>query len=154
MTAESRVIVCAVDGSTADAAAIDVAAQLAVLADARLALLAVAPVPIDSVGDQAPPPWTLEDAKRALERTAAAVDDRVGVDCYLDAGNPVRRLVEFAGRTRPLLVVVGTRARDPALPPSIGASGLIRGAPCPVVVVPEAGYVPELDDRRRRDGPS
>lgn len=88
---------------------------------------------------------------RALELTAATVDSRVGVDCYLDAGSPVRRLVEFAARTRALLVVVGTHARASGRPPSIVAGGLTRAAPCPVVVVPEGAPVPELDDSERHD---
>ena len=88
---------------------------------------------------------------RALELTAATLDGRVGVDCYLDAGNPVRRLVEFAARTRALLIVVGTHARESGRPPSIVASGLTRAAPCPVVVVPEAAPLPELDKAKRQD---
>jgi len=87
----------------------------------------------------------------ALELTAAALDSRVGVDCYLDAGNPVRRLVEFAARTRALLLVVGANAPSSGRPPSIVASGLSRAAPCPVVVVPEAAPLPELDNAKRRD---
>jgi nucleotide-binding universal stress UspA family protein len=97
------------------------------------------------------PAWTLEEAMRALELTAAALDSRVGVDCYLDAGNPVRRLVEFAARTRALLLVVGANAPSSGRPPSIVASGLSRAAPCPVVVVPEAAPLPELDNAKRRD---
>jgi nucleotide-binding universal stress UspA family protein len=148
---DARVIVCAVGGSSADANAVEVATQLAVLAKARLALLAVAPVPMGDAREVARPAWTLEEAMRALELTAATVDSRVGVDCYLDAGSPVRRLVEFAARTRALLVVVGTHARASGRPPSIVAGGLTRAAPCPVVVVPEGAPVPELDDSERHD---
>lgn len=102
-----RVVVCALDGSSADASTVEVATQLAALAGARLALVAVAPVPTGDPREFALPAWTLEVAMRALELTAATLDGRVGVDCYLDAGNPVRRLVEFAARTRVLLIVVG-----------------------------------------------
>lgn len=148
---EGRVVVCAVDGSTADASAVEVATQLAVLARARLALVAVAPVPMDDPRELAPPAWTLEEAMRALERTAATLDSRVGIDCYLDAGNPVRRLVEFAARTRALLLVVGANAPSSGRPPSIVAGGVARAAPCPVVVVPEAAPLPELDKTKRQD---
>jgi nucleotide-binding universal stress UspA family protein len=148
---EARVIVCAIDGSSADASAVEVATQLAVLARARLALLAVAPVPIGDTRGFALPAWALEEAMRALELTAAALESRVGVDCYLDPGNPVRRLVEFAARTRALLLVVGTQAQASGRPPSIVASGLTRAAPCPVVVVPETAPLPELDYGRRHD---
>jgi nucleotide-binding universal stress UspA family protein len=142
---DARVIVCAVDGSSADARAVEVATQLAVLAEARLALLAVAPASTGDTREFALPAWTLEEAMKTLELTAAALDSRVRVDCYLDAGNPVRRLVEFAARTRALLLVVGTHARTSGRPPSIVTSGLTRAAPCPVVVVPEAVPLPELD---------
>jgi nucleotide-binding universal stress UspA family protein len=148
---EARVIVCAVDGSSADESAVEVATQLAVLAEARLALLAVAPVPIADTRELALPTWTLGEAMRALELTAAGLHGRVGVDCYLDAGNPVRRLVEFAARTGALLLVVGTHARASGRPHSIVASGLSRAAPCPVVLVPEAARLPELDYGKRRD---
>lgn len=142
---DARVIVCALDGSSADARAAEVAAQLAVLARARLALLAVAPAATGDAREFALPAWTLEEAMRALELTAATLDNRVRVDCYLDAGNPVRRLVEFAARTHALLLVAGTHARTSGRPPSIVTSGLTRTAPCPVVVVPEAAPPPELD---------
>ena len=142
----ARVIVCAVDGSSAHESAVEVATQLAVLAKARLALFAVAPVPSRDTSEFASPGWTLEEAMRALELTAAALDNRVGVDWYLDAGNPVRRLIEFAARTRALLLVVGTSAPSSDRPPSMVASGLTRGAPCPVVVVPEGATLPELDN--------
>jgi len=148
---EARMIVCAVDGSSADENAVEVATQLAVLGEARLALVAVAPVSIGDGREFAQPAWTLEEAMRALELTAASLESRVGVDCYLDAGNPVSRLVEFSARTRALLLVVGTQARASGRPPSIVASGLTRAAPCPVVVVPEAAPVPELDYAGRQD---
>jgi nucleotide-binding universal stress UspA family protein len=128
-----RVIVCAVE----------VATQLAVLAEARLALVGFAPLPL---GDPPAgvPAWTLDEARRALELTAASLEGRVGVDCYLDAGNPVRALVELALRTHALLLVVGTTAPAADVPASIVATALARNAPCPVVVVPEAAPVPAL----------
>jgi nucleotide-binding universal stress UspA family protein len=131
-----RVVVCGIDGSAADAATVEVAAQLAVLAQAELALIAVAPLP----------EWTLEEARRMLELTADGLRDRVAVEWHLDSGNPLRRLAEFAARKRALLLVVGTRAPATGRPPSLVASGLTRGAPCPVVVVPEAAPVPALAD--------
>jgi nucleotide-binding universal stress UspA family protein len=121
-----------------------------VLAGARLALVAVAPVPRGDTREFALPAWTLEEAMSALALRAVALDSRVGVDCYLDAGNPVRRLVEFAARTRALLLVIGTISPALGRPPSIVASGLIRAAPCPLVVVPEAAPLPELEHARRQ----
>ena len=141
----ARVIVCAVEGSTADGNAVEVATQLSVLAQARLALLAVAPVPAGWRTRLGLPAWTLEEARQALELTAETLESRTGVDCYLEAGNPVRRLIEFAARKRALLLVVGVRGPISGRPSSIVASGVSRNAPCPVVVVPDGKAVPELE---------
>lgn len=143
--AAARVVVCAVEGSAVDGNAVEVATQLAVLAEARLALLAVAPVPPAGAREWGLPVWTLEDARTALELTAEALEGRIGVDCYLEAGNPGRRLIEFAARKRALLLVVGVPGPASGRPSSIVASGVARNAPCPVVVVPDGTAVPELE---------
>lgn len=144
MITDPRLVVCAVDGSKADATAVEVAAQLAVLADARLALIAVVPLPADGPREPHLQGWTLEEALTALELTARTLDSRVGVDCYVDAGNPIRKLVEFAAQRQALLLVVGTNVSGTGRPPSIVAGGLARAAPCPVVVVPETVPAPIL----------
>jgi nucleotide-binding universal stress UspA family protein len=141
---ERRLVACAVDGSLADAGAVEVAVQLALVTGARLALIAVAPTEADDKSGVARRNWTLEEALSALELTAKTLDERVGVDCYVDAGNPVRRLVRFATLMQPLLLVVGTNASGPGRPASILAGGLIRAAPCPVVVVPGKAPVPPI----------
>jgi nucleotide-binding universal stress UspA family protein len=141
-----RVVVCGIEGSAADAATVEVAAQLARLAQAQLALVAVAPLPLSGAREYGVPEWTLEEARTTLELTAEALQGRVPVECHLDSGNPLRRLAEFAARKRALLLVVGTRAPATGRPQSIVASGLARGAPCPLVVVPEVAPVPELAD--------
>jgi nucleotide-binding universal stress UspA family protein len=140
----ARVVVCAVDGSNADANAVEVATQLAVLTGARLALIAVAPALTGDSAEVARRKWTLEEALSALELTAKTLDDRVEVDCYVDAGNPVRRVVELATLVRALLLVVGTSASANGRPPSIVVGGLGRAAPCPVVVVSESAPVPPI----------
>jgi nucleotide-binding universal stress UspA family protein len=141
---EARLVVCAIEGSSVDTNAVELAAQLAVLSEARLALLAVAPVPPAGAHEWGLPSWTLDEARRTLELRAEALDGRIDVECYLEAGNPVRRLVEFAARKRALLLVVGTRGPIASRPPSIVASGVARAAPCPVVVVPDGTAIPEL----------
>jgi nucleotide-binding universal stress UspA family protein len=88
--------------------------------------------------------WTVEEARRTLEFTADALEQRIDVDCYLDSGNPVRRLVELAARKHALLLVVGTPGGASDQPPSIIASGVSRSAPCPVVVVRHGSRVPHL----------
>lgn len=145
---EARLVACVVDGSSADASAVEVAVQLALVTGARLALIAVAPTRVDDTAGVARRNWTLEEALSALELTAKTLDERVGVDCYVDAGNPVRRLVRFATLMRPLLLVVGTNAPGPGRPASLLAGGLIRAAPCPVVVVPGKAQVPPIGPPR------
>jgi nucleotide-binding universal stress UspA family protein len=144
MASAERLVICAIDGSTSDGNAAEVATQLAVLAQARLALVAVAPVPAGARESAVSTAWTMEEARRALEMTADALQHRVPVYVYLDSGNPVRRLVELAERKRALLLVVGTRGPLTGRPSSMVANGLARGAPCPVVVVPETAAVPAL----------
>lgn len=141
---QPRVVLCAIEGSSVDTNAVEVAAQLAVLSEARLALLAVAPVPPGGALAWGLPSWTLDEARRTLDLRAEALDGRIEVDCYLEAGNPVRRLVELAARKRALLLVVGTRGPIASRPASIVASGVTRSAPCPVVVVPDGTPIPEL----------
>jgi nucleotide-binding universal stress UspA family protein len=144
----ARVVVCAIDGSASDGRAVDVATQLASLTKARLALVAIAPTPSSRNRDLDGPAWTLEEAKRALELNADVVDG-VEVELYVDSGNPVRRLLELAEQKRALLLVVGTPGPRTGRPPSIVASGLSRGARCPVVVVPETASTPSLDALRQ-----
>lgn len=148
---DSRVIVCAIDGSAVDENAVEIAAQLAVLSEARLALVAVAPIPPASAREWGLPTWTPGEAMRALELTTVGLLGRVDVDYYVEAGNPVRRLVEFAARKRALLLVLGTRGPASSRPASIVANGVSRNAPCPVVVVPAGTPVPELDPLQTND---
>lgn len=138
-----RVVVCGLAGSAVDTATIEVAVQLASLARARLALVAVALADARPRGDERRW-WTLGDARRALELTAEKLEARIGVDCVLELGNPTRRLVEVAATRHALLLVVaaGGGGGNPA---SIVPAGIARGAPCPVVVVPADIEPPELD---------
>jgi nucleotide-binding universal stress UspA family protein len=139
---KERVVVCSLEGALHDGNAVEVAGRLARLARARLALVAVVPLPA-AVRDTSPA-WTAEEAIDALELTAAAVDAALAVDCHLELGNPARRLVEVAERERALLLVVGT-SDDAHRPPSIVVRGIARSAPCPVVLVRETAPVPRLD---------
>jgi nucleotide-binding universal stress UspA family protein len=141
---DPRLVVCAIDGSNADTNAVEVATQLAALTGARLALVAVAPTDTHDEREIAARAWTLEEALNSLRRNATKLDDRIEVDCYVDAGNPVRRLVEFAALTQPLLLVVGRNDSATGRIPSIVAGGLVRAAPCPVVVVSDTAPVPLL----------
>jgi nucleotide-binding universal stress UspA family protein len=141
-----RVVVCSLEGSRYDANAVEVAFQLAHVAEARLALVAVAPIAdADERRDRSP--WTPEEARRALETAAASLDGDLGVDCVLEIGHPMRRLLEFARASDALLLVVGAGGEAAGRPPSIVARGLAKSAPCPVVVVPETAAVPALARR-------
>jgi nucleotide-binding universal stress UspA family protein len=139
---DRRVVVCSLEGSRYDANAVEVASQLALVAEARLALVAVAPLP-DPDARREPPPWTPEEARRALELTAGSLDGDLAVDCILELGHPMRRLIEFARASRALLLVVGA-GEAAGRPPSLVGRGLAKSAPCPVVIVPESAGVPAL----------
>lgn len=138
------VVVCAIEGSAVDPNAVEVAARLASALRARLALLAVAPTPALDTLDPGLPGWTPDEARAVLELTAQGLDHPFGVDCCLDSGNPVQRMVEFAARKRALLLVIGTNGRLSPRPASIIAGGVSRSAPCPVVVVPDGIAVSAL----------
>ena len=143
MGANTRVVVCNLEGSRIDANTVEVARQLALVAHARLALVAVAPIHVPGDGRE-PRLWTAEEARAALELTAETINGAVDVDCYLELGNPVRRLTELAKDVGALLLVVGVRSDAAGRPPSITARGVARSAPCPVVIVPETAAVPAL----------
>lgn len=91
-----------------------------------------------------PPAWLPEEARRALELAAESLDGDIDVDCILEFGNPMRRLIEFATGARALLLVVGVNGEAAERAPSIVARGVSRRAPCPVVIVPESAAVPAL----------
>lgn len=141
---KARVVVCAVDCATVHRNAVEVSAGLALVLRAQLALVAVAPAASLDTLDVGLPGGTPNEARRVLELTAEALDHPFGVDCYLDSGNPVQRLAEFAARKRALLLVIGTHDRLSQRPASIVAGGLSRSAPCPLVVVPDGIAVSEL----------
>jgi nucleotide-binding universal stress UspA family protein len=140
---KERVVVCAFDGSAVDANAVEVATRLASALRARLALVAIVAPPLETLDGHLPRP-RLDEARRALELTAQMLEHPFGTDCYLDSGNPVQRLIDFAARKRALLLVVGTHGRFSPRPTSIVASGVSRNAPCPVVVVPDGIAVSAL----------
>ena len=140
--ARERVVVCNIAGSASDAATVEVAAQLASLARARLVLVAVAPIAAHRQPDEHG--WTLAEARRGLELTAETLAARAGVDCVLELGNPTRRLVEVAAKKRALLLVVAAGGERGSAT-SIVAAGIARSASCPVVVVPTEIGRPELD---------
>ena len=127
---EPPVVGVAFDGSAESEAAIAAAVPLARAAGATLRLIAVEPSgwsrPIRHHGPVAP----------ALELLGAEIDGGLQVETRLLHGDPVhalRRETEEVG-----LLVCGSRARGPLARVMLGSvsAAVIRGAGCPVLVVP------------------
>ena len=111
---------------------------------AGLVLAYVRPTPPDTLVPTGPhrPPLpsplpTREAAHRALHAVAADLGGD-GVEQYVVPGHPATELVALAHRTRAGLLVVGTHGRHGWERLRLGsvAEGVVRDAPCPVLVVP------------------
>lgn len=127
---ETPVIGVAFDGSTEAAAAADAAVALARAAGATLRLIAVEPA------GWSRPLRHHEPVSPALELLAAEIDGGLEVETRLLHGDPVhalRKETEGLG-----LLVCGSRARGPLARVMLGSisAAVVRGAACPVVVVP------------------
>lgn len=141
-----RPVLCGVDDSDAAHAVLSVAAALAASLQRELvvvhALQGVAP---GEVGVD-------EQAAATLDRdfaTAAALIERLVHEAELPAvpwrariepGLTAGQLAEVAGEEHAALLVVGSRGRGPRKGAILGSvsGGLVRSAPCPVVVIPPA----------------
>ena len=128
-------IVVAVDNSSAAAAAADAAVRLARQLTAPLVFVYVRSGPSAALGEpyyQRRLDAELRAGRRALD-TALAVAQRAGVPATGEelAGNPARRLVEFARLRNARLVVLGSRRRR--LGRSVSRD-VLRNADSPVLV--------------------
>ena len=127
---EAPVVGVAFDGSPESSAALDAAVPLARAAGATLRLIAVEPA------GWSRPIRHHEPVGPALELLAAEIDGGLEVETRMLQGDPVhalRRETEELG-----LLVCGSRARGPLARVVLGSvsAAVIRGAACPVVVVP------------------
>ncbi|HZZ56348.1 MAG TPA: universal stress protein [Opitutaceae bacterium] len=133
--AQRKTILAAVDRSDASHAVLQEAAALAGSFQAHVILVHVTEPPM--AWDAAQPAKltpALADTSRRFAELGLSAEAR---ELY---GEPGRQLAEEAGRLRPDLVIVGTRARGVLRGLLLGrtASYLLRHASCPLLVVPNA----------------
>lgn len=132
------------DGTPEARAALQTAGELAGAASAEVRVIGV----VESQPEVVPHPWTFasdatagrphveERLRRSLESAAGSLPPGVGRSAELFTGSPVAVLADEA-QTLDLLVV-GSRGYGPVRRVLLGSvsGGLMRAAPCPVLVVP------------------
>jgi nucleotide-binding universal stress UspA family protein len=137
-----RVVAVGYDGMAESQAALDEAAILAAKFGATMKVVGVAtPVPTmgavaaAQTGGEAGP-----DFQTRLHDAVAALPAELRALPVLERGDPVKRLLE-ASEIGVDLLVLGSRGFGPVMRLLIGSvsSRVIRGAPCPVMVVPRPG---------------
>ena len=140
------IILTAIDFSDPTETILRVTAKLAKRLDARVWLVHVAAPEPDFVGFDAGPEVVRDqvakeyrDEHNALQTYAEALRaDGVEVTAKLARGATIERLLELAEKHTADLIVVGSHGRGVVADLIIGSvsAGLIRGATCPVTVVP------------------
>lgn len=120
-----RSILVPLDGTPAAMAALPHALGLAARFGAELCLVTVcdpSELPLDATGKR----WDFLHAMGA----------RLGARTRILSGNPAQEIVREASFLEPELIVMGTRAE--AAPRTV-AEAVMRGAHCPVLIVPDPG---------------
>jgi nucleotide-binding universal stress UspA family protein len=158
--ASLQLILVPVDGSAPSLAALDHAIALAEDSGARIDVLHVDAPEEFAVGSESP----LSSGAReqvahaldaALERAEAQLGGRVARRT-VTAEDPLRTIVETAGRGGYDLIVIGTHGRVGRLHALVGsvAEGVVRSAPCPVLTVREGGDGYQSFAERRHGRPT
>lgn len=154
-----QLILVPIDGSIPSLAALDHAVVLAEDSAARVDVLHVAAPEEFSVGSGSPlTPQARRDAEAAMDdaidQARARLPGRVSRRTV--SGDPLRTIVESARDGRYDLVVLGTHGRVGRLHELIGsvAEGVVRNAPCPVLIVREPGAGYQSFAERRHGRPS
>lgn len=154
---EPRVAGVAFDGSDEAGNALREGVGLAHSVGATVRLVCVVPPPDmfvgafryfqpDSVGEIAG--YEREQFRRGLEEAAEPVPDELRGEAVLLEGRPAD-LIKAAGGSFDLLVM-GSRAYGPIRRVLLGstAAGVMRDAPCPVLVVPREAVTPSAETER------
>ncbi len=145
----SAVYLVAVDGTTSNDPALDLACKLAAALGgaAELNIVHVVPVtPTATMGMGPLPPLAdlHEAARKSLDRACAAVAERFSgkVASHLATGEPWRQIVQLASTLSADLVVVGTAGRTGVARFVLGsvAEKVVRHAACPVLVARAKDY--------------
>jgi len=142
-----KTILAPIDFSSASNAVIKVALALARAHDARLVLLHIVQPPI-LISEYGAVMTNIQEIVAISERTSAkelAKRERnlkrsagIPVEVLQATGSPVSSIIEQAKQVKADYLVVGSHGHSALYDLFAGstASGLIRRAPCPVVVVP------------------
>jgi nucleotide-binding universal stress UspA family protein len=137
-----RIVAVGYDGMAESQAALDEAATLARKFGASMRVIGVA-TPVPALGAAAAAQAGAAagpDFQQRLHDAVAALDPDLRALPVLERGDPVKKLLEAAEMGVDLLVL-GSRGFGPVMRLLIGSvsSRVIRGAPCPVMVVPRPG---------------
>jgi nucleotide-binding universal stress UspA family protein len=137
-----RVVAVGYDGMAESQAALDEAATLARKFGASMRVIGVM-TPVPAMGAAAAAQSGAEagpDFQTRLHRAVAELEPELRALPVIEKGDPVERLLDAAEIGVDLLVL-GSRGFGPVMRLLIGSvsSRVIRGAPCPVMVVPRPG---------------
>jgi universal stress protein A len=152
---EWKKITCAVDMSEPSHVAMEHAVDLARRLRAELTLVHVRSQPVGDSGVLVSSKGVLADetarAEETLERWRAEAEGHAGVPvrARIRWGDPVAEIVREASEEESELLVVGTHGRSGISRVALGsvAEGVMRRAPCPVLVLRERrpGIQPERE---------
>lgn len=148
----SATIVCGVDGSSEAQRAASVAARLARdLGSGAFLVHVEEDAPKRPLGLRWPRPGRARRRRKVLRATAEECCFPSDTELRLKRGDPATELMAVAEKQDAELVVVSARGRGTVGPALLGgtASALMRGCPCPVVVVPTKA-IPPLDTEGMR----
>ena len=142
-------ILVAYDGTQSSIAALDQAVEIAERNDAKLTIACVIPVMAAAYGIEMPPGAsvveTIEGARRMLAeaKTKVAQKGVAHVETVLLEGDPVDRILEYADKNPPNLIVAGSRGLSDAGRFFLGSvsDGILHHARCSVLVV-KSGILP------------
>jgi nucleotide-binding universal stress UspA family protein len=137
-----RVVAVGYDGMAESQAALDEAATLARKFGASMRVIGVM-TPVPAIGAAAAAQSGAEagpDFQTRLHRAVAELEPELRALPVIAKGDPVEKLLDAAEMGVDLLVL-GSRGFGPVMRLLIGSvsSRVIRGAPCPVMVVPRPG---------------
>jgi nucleotide-binding universal stress UspA family protein len=87
--------------------------------------------------------------RQVLDAACATLPDGLEVDSTVQLGVPADELSQLATKAGAALVVTGTRGRGPFTSALLGSVSreLVRGAPCPVMIVPDGAATGAFDSR-------
>jgi nucleotide-binding universal stress UspA family protein len=155
-----QTILVPLDGSPPSLAALEHALALAEDGDARIDVLTVeVPEEEFEVGSQVPlSPDARREIDRELEGAVGRARAQLGsrVSRRTTSGDPLPKIIETASEGQYDLIVMGTHGRTGRLHAMLGsvAEGVIRNAPCPVLIVREAGVGYQSFAERRHGRPT